>query len=275
VVVGGSKAENWEAFQESPGYGAQTLVASAPREQLNLTENDVDYLWYSAPIPSGTSAEDIKVSTSGGSLAYVHIEDTKLHVLSAAMGLSNGGVGPNSHKGVSAVEVAGKELKASWTHSWVMKGEELQIFAPASSDAVSWEPYGAAFESTAVTWLRASADVPHGASLSDPTVAFALELSSMSKGVAYVNGFNLGRYWSKPGKCSGTCAPPIKNGHCYMHWKDCDKATQTMYHIPSDVLKSKGNLIVLFEEAAPGTLTRKPAAVRLLALQAKDKTVFV
>jgi hypothetical protein len=34
------------------------------------------------------------------------------------------------------------------------------------------------------------------------------------KGVAYVNGFELGRYWLKPGGCHGDCAPPIKNGSC-------------------------------------------------------------
>lgn len=90
----------------------------------------------------------------------------------------------------------------------------------------------------------------------------------MSKGIAYVNGFNLGRYWSKPGICSGPCAPPVKNGHCYMHWKGCGKPTQSEYHIPSDVLKPVGNLIVLFEEAAPGSLSRDPSSVRLLALQA-------
>ena len=40
---------------------------------------------------------------------------------------------------------------------------------------------------------------------------------ALNKGVAYVNGFNIGRYWLTPGQCSGACAPPVKNGHCYMH----------------------------------------------------------
>ena len=38
------------------------------------------------------------------------------------------------------------------------------------------------------------------------------------------------------------CAPPIKNGFCYMHWKGCDEPTQTFYHIPGPVLKPTGAL---------------------------------
>merc|ERR1711907_333067 len=89
----------------------------------------------------------------------------------------------------------------------------------------------------------------------------------MWKGIAYVNGFHLGRYWMKPGTCSGACAPPVKNGHCYMHWKDCNKPTQTIYHIPSSVLKPTGNLVVLFEETRSEKL-RDPDGVKLVSLVA-------
>lgn len=125
-----------------------------------------------------------------------------------------------------------------------------------------------------MTWLKASFDLPKNADLADEATAFALDLSTMSKGMAYVNGFNLGRYWLKPGTCSGSCAPPVKNGHCYMHWKDCDKPTQSVYHIPSDVLKASGNLVVLFEEASPSAnkLSRDPSGVQLVALQAPTQT---
>lgn len=36
-----------------------------------------------------------------------------------------------------------------------------------------------------------------------------------------------------------------------MHWKDCNKPTQTIYHIPKSVLRQTNNLIVLFEEGSP------------------------
>lgn len=88
----------------------------------------------------------------------------------------------------------------------------------------------------------------------------------MNKGVAFVNGFELGRYWLKNGTCSGECAPPIKNGHCYMHWSGCDEPTQTLYHIPLPVLKPAGNLVVLFEETA-SVAPRDVQKVQLLELQ--------
>lgn len=75
----------------------------------------------------------------------------------------------------------------------------------------------------------------------------------MWKGQAWVNGFNIGRYFLTPGQCSGACAPPIKSGHCYMHWKDCGKPTQTMYHVPTSILKQTGNLVTLFEETGGST----------------------
>merc|ERR1719277_973645 len=94
-------------------------------------------------------------------------------------------------------------------------------------------------------------DLPAGMRLDDTAVSIALDLSSMWKVVAYVNGFNIGRYWLRQGACTGSCAPPVKNSHCYMRWKHCGKPTQALYHVPSDVLLPAGNVVVLFEETKP------------------------
>ena len=61
------------------------------------------------------------------------------------------------------------------------------------------------------------------------------------------------------------CTLRSKNGFCYMHWKGCDQPTQTLYHIPAPVLKPKGNLVVLFEEAATEG-ARNLSSVALVAL---------
>ena len=74
------------------------------------------------------------------------------------------------------------------------------------------------------------------------------------------------------GVCEGTCAPPVKNGHCYMHWQACGNPTQTLYHIPTSVLKPKANLVVLFEEVgtappgAPQQTARDLSGVQIVAL---------
>ena len=86
-----------------------------------------------------------------------------------------------------------------------------------------------------------------------------------NKGVVFVNGFELGRHYLTPGGCTGACAPPIKNGHCYMHWSGCGEPTQTLYHIPTPVLKPSGNVVVLFEETA-GVAQRNLDTIQLLRL---------
>ena len=116
-----------------------------------------------------------------------------------------------------------------------------------------------------VIWFKGSFDLPE----TDPQAAqtsYALDLSTMNKGVAYVNGFNIGRYWLTPGKCTGVCAPPVKSGHCYMHWRGCGKPTQTLYHVPTELLKPTANLVVLFEETANSVQQRSLSGVRLQAL---------
>ena len=68
------------------------------------------------------------------------------------------------------------------------------------------------------------------------------------------------------GQCKGACAPPVKSGHCYMHWKGCGRPTQTLYHVPDEVLRPQGNLVVLFEETANSVQPRALSGVRLRAL---------
>ena len=151
-----------------------------------------------------------------------------------------------------------------WTHSWMPAAKRGKSTPRrALQRRVANDDTGAAG--------RRGARVVQGhhrpAARRYPTqTSFALDLSTMNKGVAYVNGFDIGRYWLEAGTCSGTCAPPVKSGHCYMHWKGCGKPTQTLYHVPNEVLKPKGNLVVLFEETANSVQARDLSGVRLRAL---------
>ncbi|CAN6459238.1 unnamed protein product [Victoria cruziana] len=65
-------------------------------------------------------------------------------------------------------------------------------------------------------------DAPEG---NDPV---ALNFSSMGKGLAWVNGNHIGRYW--------------------VSFHTSGKASQELYHVPRSFLKPKGNLLLLFEE---------------------------
>ena len=211
------------------------------------------------------------------------------------MGMPNTGrqLGPMSGKGVTAVTVNGIDLippdpaasptaERRWRHAWGLAGETLLIFTAGGADKVPWTPLQVD-PMPPYVWLRAYFDLPVTAR--DATAAlpsYALNLTTMTKGVAYVNGFNIGRYWLIPGVCSGECAPPIKSGHCYMHWRACDQPTQTLYHVPTEVLQRTRNMVVLFDEAATAPmddvaaprafnntpLVRDPRDVSLVALYA-------
>eukprot|EP01059_Diplonema_ambulator_P004834 TRINITY_DN14576_c0_g1_i1.p1 TRINITY_DN14576_c0_g1~~TRINITY_DN14576_c0_g1_i1.p1 ORF type:complete len:201 (+),score=35.20 TRINITY_DN14576_c0_g1_i1:568-1170(+) len=195
----------------------------------------------------------------GGSIGYVHVvpEDEKTHILSCAMGMDNVGVSPTQTKGVGSVKVANITYNGAWVMSSVLEGEEKRVFNTTTAPGVAWKTWTG--KPTPYTWYQANLTAYEGQS-------YALELSTMWKGVAFVNGFNIGRYWMAPGVCSGACAPPIKNGHCYMQWDDCGKPTQTLYHVPSSVVSTTGpNLVTLFEETVdPGTVI-DPSKVQLVS----------
>jgi len=341
----------WQWYEEVAGVGARRHDSTGPHEQLNLTDNDSDYLWYNTTLPPGADATaTVKASTGDGTILYTAVDAKarQVKILSCAMGLSNGGVGPKSVKGITGDVKVGKIdiTQQQWTQQWFMSGEALQIFSPAGLSRVSWTTATMASNSAPLSWFHTNFDLPsamedqpaqtayalyaclhcysscHGrwmcvwmssavcwhradighyipsniaaircysflvvgcfphyltahlpllhacsrtVSSSFPNPAssplrlqtrlrqhhacsYALDLSTMWKGQAWVNGFNIGRYWMTPGQCQGACAPPIKSGHCYMHWKGCGKPTQTMYHVPTSILKQTGNLVVLFEE---------------------------
>jgi hypothetical protein len=134
---------------------------------MNITDNDSDYLWYSfktkpsaAGAASSTSDEaegrreggdggvPVKVAAVGGTMTYVYIDgilqqhppivvqtgqqrraSQQVDVLSVAMGMYNGGVGPNSVKGVTSVTV-GKE---TYTHFQTAGHNFSSPNSPASS----------------------------------------------------------------------------------------------------------------------------------------------
>ncbi|KAK9081234.1 hypothetical protein Syun_030597 [Stephania yunnanensis] len=78
----------------------------------------------------------------------------------------------------------------------------------------------------------------------------------MGKGQAWVNGHNIGRFWSlvapKDG-CQETCdyRGAYNENICA---KNCGKLTQKWYHVPRSWLKSSDNLLVIFEETGGNPL---------------------
>lgn len=76
----------------------------------------------------------------------------------------------------------------------------------------------------------------------------ALDLGHMGKGEAWINGQSIGRYWitSAVGNCSDChYSGQFKQTKCET---GCGQLTQQWYHVPRSWLKPTQNLLVLFEE---------------------------
>nr|POF11219.1 beta-galactosidase 6 [Quercus suber] len=131
-----------------------------------------------------------------------------------------------------AIQCNGNEFYNFTNFEWGYKvgllGEELRIYREENLGDVEWGKNGITTNQT-LTWYKIIFDAPLG---NDPV---ALNLSSMGKGEAWVNGQSIGRYWI--------------SFHDYQ-----GNPSQIMYHVPRSFLKTSGNLLVLLEEAGGNPL---------------------
>lgn len=156
---------SWRWYQEKPCVGARREDTEGPHEQLNFTDNDSDYMWYNTTLPAGVDpAGALKMPKGSGTILYSNVdrESRQLQVLSCAMGLSNGGVGPKSVKGiVGEVTIGGTSLaRQTWTQQWFMPGEAKQIFTSSGADSVKWSPATKASNNQSLSWFQATFDLP-------------------------------------------------------------------------------------------------------------------
>jgi len=168
------------------------------------------------------------------------------------LGVTNGAAADYfERKGVlGVVSINGQDLtQSSWSHAVGLRGEQLQVYLPSQSDVVQWN-YDPTQPLIGV-WLKILLPTP--AVVGDfSTSSWQLDMSSMTKGHAYFNGFFVGPYWNVMAQSEG-CDPcdnytgSYNPGHCRY---DCGIPSQSLYHVPRDVVQPEGqiNYIVIFEE---------------------------
>lgn len=100
-------------------------------------------------------------------------------------------------------------------------GQELEIYNEQNLGNVEWS--NVTTVNQPLTWYKTYFDAPEG---SEP---LAFNLTTMSKGEAWVNGQSIGRYWVSFLTANGN-------------------PSQTLYHVPRSFLQASGNLLVLLEE---------------------------
>ncbi|OIT27278.1 PREDICTED: beta-galactosidase 16-like [Nicotiana attenuata] len=249
-------AEKWEQFQEViPQLDATSMRSDILLEHMNTTKDVSDYLWYTSSIQQDLPDQQ-SVTLSVKSLGHVlhafvngahagsahgqfrntsfTLESTislnkgtnNISLLSATVGLpDSGSFLEHRALGVQSVIIQdNNEAKNITNYSWGYQvgllGEKLQIYSSEGSKSANWSSLSS---SQPLTWYKSAFDAPEG---DDP---IALNLGSMGKGEAWVNGQSIGRYWVSFRTLAGI-------------------PSQTWYKVPRSFLQPGDNLLVLFEE---------------------------
>ncbi|KAL6634789.1 hypothetical protein ACP70R_027460 [Stipagrostis hirtigluma subsp. patula] len=255
-------------------------------EQIVTAADESDYLWYKTSLLHGaqekftlhvnTTGHELYAFVNGQLVGYQHSVNgpyifqfqapvtlkrgkNYISLLSAAVGLKN--YGPSFE--LMPVGIVGGPVKLvgadgttidishnTWTYKTGLFGERRQVHL--DMPGLNWGINRTVPINRPFTWYKATFQAPPG---TEPVV---VDLAGLNKGVAYVNGNNLGRYWPSyvAGDMDG-CHRCDYRGE-YKTWGNeekcltgCGEIGQRWYHVPRSFLRPAGepSTVVLFEEA--------------------------
>jgi len=282
-----SNGLSWQSYnEETPSADdSDALVRDGLLEQLYVTRDSSDYLWYMTyvniasnegflksgqwPLLSIMSAGHAlhvfingKLSgTTYGSLDnpkltfsdYVNLRAgvNKISLLSVAVGLAN--VGVHYEKWNTGVQ-GPVSLKGLNEGTRDLTKQKWSYKVGLKGESLSLHTVTG---SSSVEWIQGSQLAQkqpltwYKATFNAPegNDPLALDMISMGKGEIWINGEGIGRHWPgyiAKGNC-GACnyAGIFKETKCQ---SDCGQPSQRWYHVPRSWLKPTGNLLVVFEE---------------------------
>ncbi|KAI4327674.1 hypothetical protein L6164_020103 [Bauhinia variegata] len=280
---------SWESFDEDTSTlsldDSATITAPGLLEQINVTRDTSDYLWYITDVDIGSSESFLRggelptlIVQSTGHAVHVFINGeltgsasgtreyrrftytgkvnlragtNRIALLSVAVGLPNvGGHYETWNTGIlGPVALHGLD-QGKWDLSWqkwtYQVGLKGEAMNLASPNSIS-----------SVEWMQSAIVVQKNQPLTWHKTYFdapegdeplALDMEGMGKGQIWINGQSIGRYWTAI--ATGNCNECIYSGSfrpqkCQL---GCGQPTQRWYHVPRSWLKPTQNLLVIFEE---------------------------
>ncbi|KAH9321651.1 hypothetical protein KI387_016290, partial [Taxus chinensis] len=278
----------WSWLKEPIGiWGRDAFSKHGLVEQINTTGDSSDYLWYTTIIDVDDDEAFLKNGTqpvlyveSLGHVLRVFIDGkyagsqegngsspniilqqpinlksgrNQIQLLSMTVGLQNYGsffdtwgagiTGPVKLMGFKDGE---KDLSSqTWIYQIGLKGEKSRLYKGKSTHNAQWATGEQMPKYKPMIWYKTTFDAPYG---NDP---IALDMTAMGKGVAWVNGQSIGRYWpTKLAPMTG-CSNTYNYRGSYNKDKcttNCGKPSQTLYHVPRSWIRETGNTLVLFED---------------------------
>ncbi|KAJ6413674.1 hypothetical protein OIU84_006473 [Salix udensis] len=216
-------ADRWEAYTDViPNFADTNLKSDTLLEHMNTTKDKSDYLWYTFSLShmlrlpfvnnkyagSAHGSKDAKGPFTMEAPIVLNDEMNNISILSTMVGLPDSGAFlERRYAGLTRVEIRCAQ-------------QEVYNF----TNNYEWGYQVGLTTNQPLTWFKIEFDAPKG---DDPVV---LNLSTMGKGEAWVNGQSIGRYWLSFLTSRG-------------------QPSQTLYHIPRAFLNTSGNLLVLLEES--------------------------
>jgi hypothetical protein len=292
IVVGPLQWQTWS--ESSKIINLPVITSPTPLEQLNLTNDETLYLWYrrNVTLKEASATTIVKVQTrisngllfffdgqfvgefddhvhqAGSAEAFVvldlsHFKANQQYlfeILSVSFGLFSGAYANTfDRKGIVGNVWLDDQLLIDnqtetnfWQHQKGLIGEYLQIYTEQGSSNVQWDSQWTKGINQPITWFQARFDLDH--LIKEDTIAnpVLLDAQGLNRGHAFINGNDLGPYWLIQGICDS------KQPCCCQHAQiNCLKPTQRYYHIPSDWLMPKNNLITIFDDLgapSPGSV---------------------
>jgi hypothetical protein len=195
------------------------VLSAAPLEQLSVTRDETDYLFYEtnvvdlppgAPLTwNGWRANTYSIFIDGQFVGSQN-DDTHalgpvdysfnlpdgydgphtLTILSGSLGLDSAvEPGPSQeNKGiVGSVFIEGINVTSQWIQRPFLTGEILSLYTQEGTSKVSWTEAVGAGVSTPLTWYKTQFSTPSG------TDSVVLNMQGASRGHFYVNGIDMGR----------------------------------------------------------------------------------
>ncbi|MCO5561332.1 hypothetical protein L7F22_014953 [Adiantum nelumboides] len=270
----------WESYNEPIGaWGSDAFTRVGLKDQMNTTRDTTDYLWYTTSLYSNSSSSvgRLVIRSLGGSMlvflngqlignGYGNYDDPNfqlqlpvilkegendLALLSTTVGLKNYGsffdiIGTGIDGPISLIWESKKVdlTKKEWTYQIGLLGEKLELHSE-KNPSNHWASNEALSTYRPMTWYKTIFNAPPGY---DPV---AVDLGSMGKGAAWVNGHGLGRYWSDFISSNLGCECTCNYRGVYHPAKcaqNCGQPSQRWFHIPRSWLKPSGNVLVILEE---------------------------
>ncbi|KAG5062218.1 hypothetical protein JHK85_003401 [Glycine max] len=278
---------SWESFDEDIYSVDESSAITAPGllEQINVTKDASDYLWYITSVDIGSSESFLRggelptlIVQSTGHAVHVFINGqlsgsafgtreyrrftytgkvnllagiNRIALLSVAIGLPN--VGEHFESWSTGI-LGPVALHGLDKGKWDLSGQKWTYQVGLKGEAMDLaSPNGI----SSVAWMQSAIVVQRNQPLTWHKTYFdapegdeplALDMEGMGKGQIWINGQSIGRYWTAfaTGNCNDcNYAGSFRPPKCQL---GCGQPTQRWYHVPRSWLKTTQNLLVIFEE---------------------------